>query len=39
MKMLPGVGSTDVFIPQQPHASWTISTTEAIGNHLSPDLD
>ena len=24
-----GVGSTDVFIPQQPHASWTISTTEA----------
>ena len=25
-----GVGSTDVFIQQQPHASWTISTTEAI---------
>ena len=24
-----GVGSTDVFIPQQPYASWTISTTEA----------
>ena len=24
-----GVGSTDVFISQQPHASWTISTTEA----------
>ncbi len=24
-----GVGSTDIFIPQQPHASWTISTTEA----------
>ena len=24
-----GVGSTDVFLPQQPHASWTISTTEA----------
>ena len=24
-----GVGSTDVFMPQQPHASWTISTTEA----------
>ena len=24
-----GVGSTDVFVPQQPHASWTISTTEA----------
>ena len=24
-----GVGSTDVFIPEQPHASWTISTTEA----------
>lgn len=24
-----GVGSTDVFIDQQPHASWTISTTEA----------
>ena len=24
-----GVGSTDVFINQQPHASWTISTTEA----------
>ena len=24
-----GVGSTDVFIPQQPHASWTISTTAA----------
>ena len=25
-----GVGSTDVFVPQQPHASWTISTTEAV---------
>ena len=25
-----GVGSTDVFIAQQPHASWTISTTEAV---------
>ena len=24
-----GVGSTDVFVPQQPYASWTISTTEA----------
>ena len=24
-----GVGSTDVFIPEQPYASWTISTTEA----------
>jgi len=24
-----GVGSTDVFIPQQPHASWTIDTTIA----------
>ena len=24
-----GVGSTDVFMPQQPYASWTISTTEA----------
>ena len=24
-----GVGSTDVFISDQPHASWTISTTEA----------
>ncbi len=24
-----GVGSTDVFMPQKPHASWTISTTEA----------
>ena len=24
-----GVGSTDVFISQQPYASWTISTTEA----------
>ena len=24
-----GVGSTDVFVPQQPHASWTISTSEA----------
>jgi len=24
-----GVGSTDVFLPAQPHASWTISTTEA----------
>ena len=24
-----GVGSTDIFIQQQPHASWTISTTEA----------
>ena len=29
-----GVGSTDVFMPQQPHASWTISTTEA--RWLSP---
>ena len=25
-----GVGSTDVFMPQQPYASWTISTTEAV---------
>ena len=25
-----GVGSTDVFISQQPYNSWTISTTEAI---------
>ena len=25
-----GVGSTDVFISQQPYASWTISTTEAV---------
>ena len=24
-----GVGSTDIFIPEQPYASWTISTTEA----------
>ena len=24
-----GVGSTDVFMPEQPYASWTISTTEA----------
>ena len=24
-----GVGSTDVFVPEQPYASWTISTTEA----------
>ena len=24
-----GVGSTDVFMTQQPHASWTIGTTEA----------
>ena len=24
-----GVGSTDIFISQQPYASWTISTTEA----------
>ena len=24
-----GVGSTDVFIDEQPYASWTISTTEA----------
>ena len=24
-----GVGSTDVFLPPQPHASWTISTTAA----------
>ena len=24
-----GVGSTDIFIAQQPHASWTISTTVA----------
>ena len=24
-----GVGSTDVFLPAQPHASWTIHTTEA----------
>ena len=24
-----GVGSTDVFLPAQPYASWTISTTEA----------
>tara|TARA_Y100000004_G_scaffold186446_1_gene238005 strand:- start:53 stop:487 length:435 start_codon:yes stop_codon:yes gene_type:complete len=24
-----GVGSTDIFIQQQPHASWTINTTEA----------
>ena len=24
-----GVGSTDVFMTQQPYASWTISTTEA----------
>ena len=24
-----GVGATDVFIQQQPHASWTISTTAA----------
>ena len=25
-----GVGSTDVFISEQPYASWTISTTEAV---------
>ena len=24
-----GVGSTDIFIAQQPHASWTISTSAA----------
>jgi len=24
-----GVGSTDVFLPEQPAASWTVSTTEA----------
>ena len=24
-----GVGSTDVFMPEQPYPSWTISTTEA----------
>ena len=24
-----GVGSTDVFMPAQPYASWTVSTTEA----------
>ncbi len=24
-----GVGSTDIFISQQPYASWTISTTAA----------
>ena len=24
-----GVGSTDIFIPEQPYSSWTISTTEA----------
>jgi hypothetical protein len=24
-----GVGSTDVFVPQQPYASWTLSTTAA----------
>ncbi len=24
-----GVGSTDVFLPAQPHASWTIDTTNA----------
>ena len=24
-----GVGSTDVFLPAQPYASWTISTTDA----------
>ena len=24
-----GVGATDVFMPQQPHASWTISTSAA----------
>jgi len=24
-----GVGSTDVFMPEQPHASWTISTSAA----------
>ena len=25
-----GVGSTDIFISQQPYASWSISTTEAV---------
>tara|TARA_Y100000004_G_scaffold168086_1_gene201174 strand:- start:35 stop:469 length:435 start_codon:yes stop_codon:yes gene_type:complete len=25
-----GVGSTDIFIPQQPYDSWSISTTEAV---------
>ncbi len=25
-----GVGSTDIFISQQPYDSWTISTTEAV---------
>ena len=24
-----GVGSTDVFVPQKPYASWTLSTTAA----------
>ena len=28
-----GVGSTDIFISQQPYASWTISTTQQSGNH------
>ena len=23
-----GVGSTDIFIPQQPYASWSIGTTQ-----------
>ena len=30
-----GVGSTDVFISQQPYASWTISTMKQYGKHLS----
>ena len=25
-----GVGSTDVFVPQKPYASWTLSTTAAV---------
>ena len=35
-----GVGSTDVFLPPQPHASWTISTTAAawVSPIAAPDL-
>ena len=33
-----GVGSTDVFISEQPYASWTISTTEAQWEDLLRNL-
>ena len=28
-----GVGSTDVFVSQQPHASWTLAPQQHNGNH------